>query len=206
MNGDNPPQAPDGASDTESVEPTGDAEVVEAVEVEELESDAVEAIIDVVQQERDAAQEKVRQLTTELGEEVARRQRAHADFANYQRRAVENEQRARDDGRSAVIRPLINVLDHFDLALGHSTDAMTVESLLSGMQIVRTELGKVLEQHGVTVVRPVVGDAFDPSRHQALMRMAAPGVAPGCVCQILQVGYMRGDHLLRPAGVAVASE
>ncbi len=54
--------------------------------------DDMAALIEAVERERDEA--------------LAARQRALADYANFQRRSLENEKRARQDGRAEVIHSL----------------------------------------------------------------------------------------------------
>ena len=54
-------------------------------------------------------------------------------------------------------------------------------------------------------IEPVVGDEFDPNRHEAVMRQPAEGIAPNHIVSVLQPGYAMGDQVLRPAKVAVAA-
>jgi molecular chaperone GrpE len=152
------------------------------------------------------AAEVIAQLQTERDEAVAARQRALADFANFQRRANDNESRARLHGAAAVVRPLIPALDHFDLALSQNTTQLTIDQLLSGVRIVRGEIARALESQGVRVIDPAIGEPFDPSRHQAMMRQVAEGVAAGHIVAVLQRGYSMGDIVLRPAQVAIAPD
>ncbi len=147
----------------------------------------------------------VEELKHELDEAVSARQRALADFANYQRRAVENESRARKGGVAQVVRAIIPVLDHFDLALNQDIAAITTSQLMHGVKIVRDELNKALEQQGVTAIRPAKGDEFNPQMHEAMMNQPAPGMVPGSVVSVLQPGYAMGEMMLRPAKVIVAS-
>src|SRR5215470_10381935 len=94
------------------------------------------------------AAELVKQLQTELDEAVEARKRALADFRNYQRRAAESEQRALQTGSTRVVRSILPVLDHFDLALMQKADQMTVEQLLNAVKIVRDEFNKALASQG----------------------------------------------------------
>ena len=57
-------------------------------------------------------------LQRERDDAVEARTRALADYANFQRRARENETREREMGIAQVTRSLMPVLDQFDLALG----------------------------------------------------------------------------------------
>ncbi|MEE9131118.1 MAG: nucleotide exchange factor GrpE [Phycisphaerales bacterium] len=153
----------------------------------------------------EAAAELVQRLEEERDEALAARQRALADFRNYQRRAAQSEHRAVQGGAAGVVRSLLAVIDHFDLALGQDTEQITVDQLLGGVRIVRDELVKALESHGVQRIDPARGDEFDPNRHEAMMKQPADDVEPDHIVCVLQPGYQMGDLVLRPAKVAVAS-
>jgi len=146
----------------------------------------------------------VEQLRKELEEALAARQRALADFRNFQRRSMENEQKAASAGARRVIQSLLPVLDHFDLALSLDPDKTTLETLLNGVRIVRDEINKALQLQGVEVITPQVGDEFDPNQHEAILRQPREGVAPDGIVQVMQPGYRLGDIVLRPAKVAIA--
>ena len=130
--------------------------------------------------------------------------RAIADFQNLQRRTAEQEPRVRLGAAGGVVRQVIPVLDHFDLALAQDPSRMTVAAAVDGLRIVRGELIKALERSGVELIQPKPGDAFDPHRAEAIMQAPAPGVGAGCVSMLLQPGYLLGETVLRPAKVAVA--
>ncbi len=145
------------------------------------------------------------QLTAQLDEAVEARKRALADFANYQRRAAQNERQASLGGEANVVRSILGVLDHFELALDQDRKQITVEQLLGGVRIVRDELVRVLETFGVQPIEPAVGDEFNPNLHQAVMQQPARDVAPNGIVSVLQAGYKMGDIVLRPAKVSVAT-
>ena len=147
----------------------------------------------------------VEDLKGELDEAISARQRALADFANYQRRAVENESRARKSGIAQAVRSIIPVLDHFDLALNQQALNSASEKVLHGVKMVRDELRKALEQQGVTTITPERGDEFNPLLHEAMMNQPAEDVVPGSIVSVLQPGYAMGEMTLRPAKVVVAS-
>ena len=143
-------------------------------------------------------------LRKERDDAVEARTRALADYANFLRRARENETREREMGVAQVVRSLMPVLDQFDLALGQDEADVTAESLLQGVQIVRDELTKALEQSKVAPIAPAIGEAFDPVRHEAMLQQPAEGVEPGSVSMVVQTGWSMGTQVLRPAKVAVA--
>jgi molecular chaperone GrpE len=153
----------------------------------------------------EAAAEVIEQLKAEVAEAVEARKRALADFANYQRRAAENEARALRSGAAEVVRSLLAVLDHFDLALGQDAGQITVEQLVGGVKMVHDDLVKTLARHGVERIQPAEGDEFDPNRHEAMLHQPSDAVEPNHIVSVLQPGYLIGDLVLRPAKVAVAA-
>jgi molecular chaperone GrpE len=143
-----------------------------------------------------------------LQDELARKHdaylRALAEVQNIQRRSIENEARARHSGIVQVANSLVPVLENMDLALAQDLSAMEPAKLAAAVTMLRAELLKAIERHGIVRIDPARGDAFDPHCHQAVMQQAADGVAPGCVVQCFQSGYRLGDHILRSAKVVVS--
>lgn len=156
--------------------------------------------------ERSRADEREARLLAEIEEWKGKYTRALADFRNYQRRALENEEEARKQGAISVVRSLLGVLDHFDLALKHDADSASAEQIIKGVGIIRSQLTQALASVGVSAIEPKSGEMFDPHRHEAVAHLPAPGVEPGRVASMLQTGYALGERVLRPAKVAVAKE
>ncbi|MCA9284104.1 MAG: nucleotide exchange factor GrpE [Phycisphaerales bacterium] len=152
----------------------------------------------------DETAELIAQLTVERDEAVAARQRALADFRNFQRRADEAEMRALTSGSARVVRSLIPALDHFDLALGQDLSTMSVQQLADGVRMVRDEISKTLETLGVARIEPKPGDDFDPTRHEAMMRQPSKDIPEGHVVATFQSGFAMGDLVLRPAKVSLS--
>lgn len=165
---------------------------------DELQVDAAD-----IELSEEAAQ-LVHNLQSQIDEAVAARQRALADFRNYQKRAAESEIHANKAGSARIARSLLSVVDQFDMALDQDTQQLSVEQLLSGIRLVRGELVKALQSHGVNRFEPEIGDEFDPMMHEAMMRQPSEDVEPNHIVSVLQVGYKMGDLVLRPAKVAIA--
>jgi molecular chaperone GrpE len=152
----------------------------------------------------DDAAALVRALEAERDDAIAARQRALADYVNFQKRSAANERRALSRGTVEVVRSLMQVIDHFDLAVNQDVQSMTVEQLIGGVQIVRNELAQVLERHDVTTIAPEPGAEFDPMWHEAIMRQPSEDVPPDAVVMTIQPGYRLGEMIVRPAKVIIA--
>jgi molecular chaperone GrpE len=148
--------------------------------------------------------EHIEQLERERDEAVDRYKRALADYSNFQKRAIQNEHVAREQATAGVIRNLFPVLDHFTLALDQDPESITAAQFLDGMKLVRDELLRALQMHGLRLIETKPGDAFDPMIHEAVAHVACEGVAPGAVTHVTQAGYMLGDRVLRATKVTVA--
>ena len=163
-----------------------------------------EPLVDECAPEREEMASAIRALQAELASAREDTLRAIADFQNLQRRTAEHEPRMRMNAAGGVVRQVIPVLDHFDLAIAQDPAKMTAEAAMAGLRMVRAELLKSLERSGVELIHPKPGDAFDPHQAEAIMQQPAAGVASGHVSMTLQLGYRLGETVLRPAKVAVA--
>ncbi|MDP6542050.1 MAG: nucleotide exchange factor GrpE [Phycisphaerales bacterium] len=139
------------------------------------------------------------QLRLELHEANESRLRALADFKNYQRRSIENEARAVDDGMARVVRSILPAIEQLNLAIGHGGD----ESVVKGFQIALEELMRGLAECGVSTIEPAMGDDFDPQMHEAMMREEVEGVEADHIVSLMQTGFRIGDIVLQPAKVSV---
>ncbi|MGQ0627954.1 MAG: nucleotide exchange factor GrpE, partial [Phycisphaerales bacterium] len=123
---------------------------------------------------------------------------------NYQRRAHANEHQAREGGMRSVIFNVMNVVDHFEMALALDPSRTSAQQVISGVSMIKDELLSVMANHGIAVIRPAPGDAFDPTRHEAVMQQPSATISPGCVVSLMRTGYAMNDKVIRPAQVAVA--
>lgn len=148
---------------------------------------------------------RIGQLVNELEDAKARTLRVMADYHNYQRRALQNERAAHADGVASVVKSVVGIIDHFDIALNADLRTATAEQVVAGVRVIRDELLKALAQHGVGLINPAPGEPFQPGRHEAVVQMPSDTVPSGHIVQTFQAGYtLDTDRVLRPAKVAVA--
>ena len=130
--------------------------------------------------------------------------RLYADFENFKKRA----QRERDDARRAatesVVTRMLPVVDNFEMALQAAHQpGTTVETLKAGVSMIQSQMRGVLGELGVEEIS-AVGQAFDPSLHDAVSQVETTEVPEGQIVQQVRKGYRCRDRLLRPASVVVA--
>lgn len=139
-------------------------------------------------------------------EHFARFQEMAAEHQNYQRRASKNELEARTSATQGVVQSLIPLIDHFDVALTQDPEKVDAKSLISGVELIKSEFIRTLGAYGVKPIAPRVGDEFNPGEHAAMMQHAAEGVEPGHISILVSSGYKLGERVIRPAKVGVAPQ
>jgi molecular chaperone GrpE len=109
-------------------------------------------------------------------------------------------------GKRAVMAELLDVVDNFDRAIEAARQAGETGALLQGVEMVRAQFLSRLEGFGVTRM-PALGQAFDPSRHEAVSTVPVGDPAQeNHVLGVIREGYEMGGEVLRPALVAVGQK
>jgi molecular chaperone GrpE len=146
-------------------------------------------------------------LRAERNEYKDRWMRALADAENSRKRADRDRREAENYGGSKLARDMLPVYDNMKRALDAATDDQRAAfgPLLEGIELTMRELLNIFAKHGITIIAPQVGDAFDPLHHQAMFEAPVPGTKAGDIVQIAAEGFMLHDRLLRPAQVGVSS-
>ena len=156
--------------------------------------------------ERAAASQGIESELEALREERAgfldRLARLQAEFDNFRKRSVKEQQDFRDYALAEAIRSLLPILDSLDRAL--KTSEASVQDFRSGIELIDKQFHDALAKLGVEPI-PAEGEPFDPNLHQAVQMVDTADAADNHVIDELQRGYRIKDRLLRPAMVRVAS-
>jgi molecular chaperone GrpE len=133
--------------------------------------------------------------------------RALADAENSRKRSERDRREAEQYGGSKLARDMLPVFDALRRALETMQDKATEadKAVLEGIELTMREITNVFRKHGIEPIDPAVGDAFDPQLHQAMFEAPVPGTKAGDILQVMAVGFMIHDRLLRPAQVGVSS-
>jgi molecular chaperone GrpE len=163
--------------------------------------------VDLEQVEDFIAAAELEDLRAERDELRDRFMRALADAENSRKRADRDRREAEQYGGSKLARDMLPVYDNLKRALESASDETRTQSaaLIEGVELTLRELTNVLTKHGVKPISPEVGDQFDPQEHQAMFEAPVPGTKAGQIIQVMTVGFMLHDRLLRPAQVGVSS-
>jgi len=135
----------------------------------------------------DGHEAKIAELTADL-------QRVQADFTNYRKRALRDQEAAAERAKAVVLGQLLGVLDDLGRARNHGDlDAGPLKSVADKLASALAGLG--LSEFGSE------GEDFDPSLHEAVQH-EGDGSNP-VIGNVLRKGYKLGDQVLRHAMVGV---
>ena len=121
-------------------------------------------------------------------------QRVKAEYDNYRKRALRDQQLVAERAKAAIVTQLLPVLDDLDRARSHG-------DLESGpLKSVADKLATALEGLGLSGFGDE-GEDFDPALHEAVQH-EGDGTHP-VIGTVMRRGYKVGDQVLRHALVGV---
>ena len=155
--------------------------------------------------------EEVKALKAEIAELKDRALRALAEAENTRRRAEREKQDASQYAISRFARDMLQVADNFARAIAacpaevREAAPPQLKAVIEGVEVTDRQLIATLEQHGIKQI-DTTNAKFDPNLHQAIAEVPGNGKPAGTIVDVVQVGYVIGDRLLRPAMVTVAKK
>ena len=180
--------------------------VSEAASEAALESE--EAAAEMMSEEQSLA---IAELETKLGEAEAAAEKnrdlyihAVADLDNYRRKAQREKQELAKYALQPFVEELLPSLDHLDMAIEASKKSGEAENLVLGVEMVRSQIVKILSSHGVEEIKASDRD-FDPNLDDCVAHEPSDTVPENGIILITRKGYTYNGRLLRPASVVVSS-
>jgi molecular chaperone GrpE len=145
--------------------------------------------------------ERLARAEAERDEYLDLAQRAQADFENYRKRAVREQERLVAHAHERLVRELLPILDDLERAL-EAAERHEEARLVEGVKLVEKSLRNALVKEGLAEIE--TEGAFDPHVHEAVLAQPGNGADSGTVLEVVQRGYRVGDRVVRPAKVIVA--
>lgn len=131
--------------------------------------------------------------------------RLKAEFENTKKRLERDKFDAIKYANERLIAEVLPAIDNLDRAMASIAEGHSVEKVQAGLKIAQDELHKVLEQHGVELVKSV-GTEFNPEFHEAVGVVETADAEEGSVVEEIQKGYLLNGRLIRPSRVRIAQK
>ena len=168
---------------------------------ESASADVVESDIETVEHDVEELVARVADAESKRDEYLRDLQRLAADFDNYRKRALRDQEALVARAHERLVFELLPILDDLERALD-AAEVHDEATVVEGVRLVQRALQASLEREGLAEIE--ADGTFDPHVHEALLTQPGEGAEPGSVLQVVQKGYRLGDKVLRPARVVVA--
>lgn len=146
--------------------------------------------------------------------------RALAENENTLRRARKEREDTAKFATANMARDILSVADNLRRAIEAIPDDLrpaesdessdesndgdhAAKGLVDGVELTERELLATLERHGIRKI-DAMGEKFDHNFHEAMFEVPTADAEPGTVVQVVQMGYVIHDRLLRAAKVGLA--
>lgn len=129
--------------------------------------------------------------------------KAYADMANLRKQIEKDHRESLKYRIEGFVENLLSILDAFDMALKNKPTTTEMKNYLIGFEYVHNSLLSVLENEGIQILEPKIGDKFDENTMHAVETTESDG-EENLITQVRMKGYKLHDHLIRAAMVAVS--
>lgn len=148
---------------------------------------------------------------TKASEYLSDLQRLQAEFENFKKRLAKDQAEMTKFMVQGLVTDLIPILDNFHAAVAHVPETEKGSPWVTGITYIEKQFEDVLANYGVKPLEVKPGDAFDPSRHEALdheQKDQEAGIGNQAeekeiVAKVIQKGYAIKERVIRPAKVIV---
>ena len=174
---------------------------------DEAVTEQIEAETDVLQEDEAPVESSEASRIADLEAKVAELEdkllRSQAEIQNIQQRHAREVQNVRKYDGQKLAGAVLPAVDNLERALRVEADDTVTKQIRTGVEMTLKTLVQALADNGISATGEV-GEAFDPTKHQAIQSVASEDVASDEIAAVLQKGSMIQDRVLRPAMVAVA--
>lgn len=161
--------------------------------------------------EQESPEQAVARLSAELAAQQAETERIRdlylrerAEMENFKKRIQRDHSESLRYAAAQLTRDLADVIDNLERAVDAASGG-NGQPLVDGVRLVLQGALDALARHGITRI-DATGEAFDPSRHEAVASVPTPDAEPNRVLQQFQPGYALHDRVVRPAKVSVSAK
>lgn len=146
--------------------------------------------------------EKIKALEEELAASKDMYLRLRAEYDNFRKRTANEKLSLYDDATAKAVAELLPVADSVTMALANLKDSSP--EILKGIELISNQLAKSFEKLNVEAFG-AIGDTFNPKLHNAISKVDDENLGENTLAQIFQIGYKKGDKIIRHAMVQVAN-
>jgi molecular chaperone GrpE len=151
----------------------------------------------------DDLKDKLAAAESEIADLKDKYLRALAEAENSRKRMRHQSEETVRFQRESLLRDLLPIIDNLERAVDAARGGGNGKPIVEGVEMVLNSMREFLRAQGVTPLS-AVGQAFDPTRHEAIDTVPSDAHPPNTVVDEVHRGYQIGERILRPARVTVS--
>ena len=149
--------------------------------------------------------DELESLRGKLAEAQDKLLRTQAELENYRKRARRELEDERRFAEIHLVRDLLPIVDNLSRAIEAAEKNADAGKLLEGFKMMQKQFEQVFAQHHCKLISAeVVGEPFDPNRHEAIMQQPSEEQEEHTVLGVTRPGLELHDRIVRPAQVIVS--
>lgn len=146
---------------------------------------------------------KTASLESEIETVNSQLEKEREDFKSYKKQREEKFEEERRRYVKDVFTGVVSV--HSELQRAVNAEHESVESIVEGIDLIRSELESELNENGVEILRPQEGELVDTEQHDVVTTVPSDEFAADEIVEVQTLGYMFEGELLSPAEVVISS-
>lgn len=178
---------------------------------EEVKIDIGDVELDEAEDKKDKKKDKKNKKETVLKEEYdklldlyAKAINTAAHHENLKKHYQAEYDRMMKYRSQALIEQLLPSLDAFQLAFKYDAPNKEAQNYKIGFEFVYKMMVEALQNEGMSIILPKVGEEFDSTKHQVVEVVESEKEEEvNKICEVMLNGYMLKDRVIRPASVKI---
>ena len=162
-------------------------------------SETAEETVNAVETEEISETESLKKELAEANDKVLR---IYAEFDNYKKRTLKQNEANHNETVASTVKEFLPVLDNLSRALESSGD--TDSPLAKGVLMIKNQFEDVFAKIGVEEIK-ALGEKFNPDIHNAVMHIEDDETDENTIVEEFEKGYKFKDKVIRYSAVKVAN-
>ena len=147
---------------------------------------------------------KISKLEDDFEKRDTQYKRLAADFENFRRRQDSEKENLLKFGAENLLLDILPVIDNFDRAIDVSKKAKDMDSLLTGIELIKRQLIESMYKNGLEVIQ-ALDTPFDPNFHESVQKIVDDTKEDQTVIHEVQKGYTLFGKVIRPTTVVISA-
>ena len=129
--------------------------------------------------------------------------RLAAEFDNYRKRTLREKTDLLQNAGESLLLDILPVVDDFERGLEVASNAVDMDAVRTGMDLIYNKLKDFLNNHGVKEIK-ALNEPFDTDWHEAVTNIPAPSDdMKGKIVDVIQKGYTLNSKVMRYSKVVI---